>query len=57
MTTASVESGNYPMTDVRLKGQGMRWAERGAAGMAILRADFCNGDWGRRSREILDAAA
>ncbi len=45
------------MTGVRLKGQGMRWAERGAAGMAILRADFSNGDWGRRSREILDAAA
>ena len=57
VTTAAVESGNYHMTGVRLKGQGMRWAERGAGDMATLRADLSNGDWNRRTREILDAAA
>ena len=57
VTTAAVESGNYHMTGVRLKGQGMRWVERGAGHMATLRADLCNEEWARRTREILDAAA
>ena len=57
VTTAAVESANYPMTGVRLKGQGMRWVERGAAPMATLRTDLCNGEWARRTRQILDAAA
>ncbi len=57
VTTVTVESGNDHMTGVHLKGQGMRWGKRGATHMATLRADLCDGDWDRRTWEILDAAA
>lgn len=57
VTTATVESCNYHVIGQRLKCQGMRWGEAGASQMSTLRADYCNGDWTQRSRQILDFAA
>lgn len=57
VTTAAVESCNYHMIGQRLKCQGMRWGEAGAGEMSTLRADYCNGDWTQRTRQILDFAA
>ncbi len=48
-----IESTNYHVTGARLKLQGMRWSEEGAAEMARLRADLFNGVWEERSRQIL----
>ena len=55
VTSASIESANYHVTGQRLKLQGMRWSERGAAEMARLRADFFNGTWEQRTRLALAA--
>jgi hypothetical protein len=54
--SGAVESANYHVTGGRLKLQGMRWSENGAAQMARLRADLFNGVWQERSRRILKAA-
>jgi hypothetical protein len=54
--SGAVESANYHVTGARLKLQGMRWSEDGAAQMARLRADLFNGAWQERSRQILKAA-
>ncbi|MBO0859045.1 MAG: ISKra4 family transposase [Chloracidobacterium sp.] len=54
--SGAVESANYHVTGARLKLQGMRWSEDGAAKMARLRADLFNGVWQERSRQILKAA-
>ena len=54
--SAAIESTNYHVTGARLKLQGMRWSETGAAQMARLRADLFNGVWQARSRQILLAA-
>jgi len=51
-----VESTNYHVTGARLKLQGMRWSEQGAAEMARLRADLFNGVWEERTRQILRVA-
>jgi hypothetical protein len=55
VTSGTVESANYHVTGARLKLQGMRWSEEGAAQMARLRADLFNGMWERRTRELLAA--
>jgi len=55
VTSGTVESANYHVTGARLKLQGMRWSEEGAAQMARLRADLFNGIWQRRTRELLAA--
>jgi hypothetical protein len=55
ISTAAVESANYHVTGARLKAQGMRWEERGAAEMARLRADLFNGTWEARTRHALAA--
>jgi hypothetical protein len=55
ISSAAVESANYHVTGARLKGQGMRWEEDGAAEMARLRADLFNESWERRTREALAA--
>ena len=57
VTTAAVESCNYHVIGQRLKCQGMRWGEAGAGEMSTLRADYCNGAWNQRTRQILDFAA
>ena len=54
--SGTVESANYHVTGARLKLQGMRWSENGAAQMARLRADLFNGYWERRTRQLLNAA-
>lgn len=54
--SGAVESANYHVTGARLKLQGMRWSEGGAAQMARLRADLFNGVWQERSRQILKVA-
>ena len=51
--SGAIESTNYHVTGARLKLQGMRWSETGAAHMARLRADLFNGVWQERSRQIL----
>lgn len=55
VTSGTVESANYHVTGARLKLQGMRWSEEGAAHMARLRADLFNGRWQQRTRELLAA--
>jgi hypothetical protein len=55
ITSGTVESANYHVTGARLKQQGMRWSEKGAAEMARLRADLFNGVWEKRTREVLAA--
>ena len=50
-----VESANYHVTGARLKCQGMRWDEKGAAQMALLRADLFNDRWDGRTRQMLAA--
>jgi hypothetical protein len=55
ITSGTVESANYHVTGARLKMQGMRWSESGAAQMARLRADLFNGVWQQRTREVLAA--
>jgi len=55
ITSGTVESANYHVTGARLKLQGMRWSEKGAAEMARLRADLFNGVWEKRTREVLAA--
>ncbi len=53
--SGAIESTNYHVTGARLKQQGMRWTELGAADMAMLRADLFNGRWRARTREMLAA--
>lgn len=53
--SGAVESANYHVTGGRLKLQGMRWSELGAADMALLRTDLMNGRWRERTREMLAA--
>jgi hypothetical protein len=55
VTSGIVESANYHVTGARLKQQGMRWSSDGAARLAMLRADLCNGDWQSRSEQLLAA--
>ena len=55
ITSGTVESANYHVTGARLKQQGMRWSEKGAAEMDRLRADLFNGVWEKRTREVLAA--
>ena len=57
ISTANVESANYHLTGDRLKKQGMRWSEQGAANMSVLRADLFNDQWRQRTREYIRAAA
>ena len=53
--SGAIESANYHVTGGRLKLQGMRWSELGAADMAVLRTDLMNGKWRERTREMLAA--
>lgn len=53
--SGAVESANYHVTGTRLKLQGMRWSDEGAAQMAVLRADLFNRRHEARTREILAA--
>jgi len=53
--SGAIESANYRVTGGRLKLQGMRWSELGAADMAVLRTDFMKGKWRERTREMLAA--
>ena len=55
ITSGTVESANYHVTGARLKQQGMRWSEPGAAHMARLRADLFNDLWEQRTPEVLAA--
>jgi hypothetical protein len=55
ITSGIVESANFHVTGARLKQQGMRWSEKGAREIALLRADLCNGLWSQRSRQLLAA--
>jgi hypothetical protein len=55
ITSGTVESANYHVTGARLKLQGMRWSEAGAAEMAKLRADLFNNRWRERTRQLLAA--
>jgi len=55
ITSGIVESANYHVTGARLKLQGMRWSEEGAAQMAKLRADLFNDVWSERTRQLLAA--
>ena len=55
VSSSAVESANYHVTGARLKLQGMRWSETGAAEMARLRADLFNGKWEKRTRELIAA--
>jgi hypothetical protein len=55
VSSAAVESANFHVTGARMKAQGMRWSELGAAQMARLRADLFNGDWEARTRQALAA--
>ena len=55
VTSGKVESANYHVTGARLKCQGMRWQEDGAAQMALLRADLFNDRWATRTRQALAA--
>lgn len=56
VSSGGIESANYHVTGARLKMQGMRWSEKGAAEMARLRADYANHEWRHRTREVLAAA-
>jgi hypothetical protein len=53
--SGAVESANFHVTGNRLKLQGMRWSELGAADMAVLRTDLFNGRWRQRTEEMLAA--
>ena len=53
--SGAVESANFHVTGNRLKLQGMRWSEIGAADMAVLRTDLFNGRWRQRTEEMLAA--
>jgi hypothetical protein len=53
--SGAVESANFHVTGNRLKLQGMRWSEIGAADMAVLRTDLFNGRWRQRTDEMLAA--
>ncbi len=53
--SGAIESANFHVTGNRLKLQGMRWSELGAADMAMLRADLFNGRWRARTEEMLAA--
>ena len=53
--SGTVESANYHVTGARLKLQGMRWSERGARDMALLRADLFNGRWEATTRAQMAA--
>jgi hypothetical protein len=55
VSSGGVESANYHVTGARLKMQGMRWSEKGAAEMARLRTDLANDVWRQRTREVLRA--
>ena len=55
--SGAIESTNHHLTGGRLRQQGMRWNEAGAAEMTGLRADLFNGRWRMRSRQVLAAAA
>jgi hypothetical protein len=55
ISSAAVESANFHVTGARMKGQGMRWEEPGAAEMARLRADLFNGTWEMRTLQALAA--
>ena len=55
ISSGGVESANYHVTGARLKLQGMRWSEPGAAEMSRLRADLFNGVWATRTREVMRA--
>ena len=52
--SGAIESANFHVTGNRLKLQGMRWSELGAADMA-MRADLFNGRWRARTEEMLAA--
>ena len=53
--SGAVESANYHVIGARLKTQGCRWSEAGAAEMSVLRVDLFNGAWKARSRALLAA--
>lgn len=53
--SGAVESTNFHITGNRLKLQGMRWSEIGAADMAVLRTDLFNGRWRRTTEQLLAA--
>lgn len=53
--SGAVESANFHVTGNRLKLQGMRWSELGAADMALLRADLFNGRWRATTQHMLAA--
>jgi hypothetical protein len=53
VSSAPVESANYHVTGARLKQQGMRWSEAGAAQMTVLRADVFNSEWSERTRQLM----
>jgi len=55
VSIGAVESANFHVTGARLKLRGMRWCADGAAQMAALRADLFNGEWNRRTRQLLAA--
>jgi len=56
ISTANVESANFHVTGDRLKKQGMRWSQQGAANMCVLRADLFNHHWRERTRDYLRSA-
>ena len=53
VSSAPVESANYHVTGARLKQQGMRWSEAGAAQMTVLRADVFHSEWSERTRQLM----
>ncbi len=55
ISSGSVESANFHVTGTRLKLQGMRWSEDGAAHMALLRADLFNAHWEATTKQLLAA--
>jgi hypothetical protein len=57
ITSGIVESANFHVTGARLKQQGMRWSEQGAAWLAALRADLCSGLWAARTGQMMAASA
>lgn len=57
VSSGAIESANHHLTGGRLRQQGMRWNEAGAAEMSGLRADVFNDRWRMRSRQVLGVAA
>jgi len=55
ISSGIVESANFHVTGARLKQQGMRWTEKAARELALLRADLCSERWAVRSRQLLAA--